>query len=403
MNRAMTATETTPRTDLRSSRLRALPPFLFDEIDRKKRERLAAGADVINLGVGDPDQPTPAFIIEEMNRAMREPVNQQYPAVGGGLRVFREAAAEFMRRRFGVVVDPVRHVLCLTGSKDGIAHLPWAVTNPGDTVLVPDPAYPVYEIGAALAGCRVVRMPVGRETGWKPRFDGELAADGARLLWVNYPSNPTAASADRAFYESVLGWAASRGTIVASDLAYSELYDADKPVSLWEARNADVERTPAVEFHSLSKTFNMTGWRIGFAVGHARIIGALQEVKSNVDSGTFNAIQVAGALALRRFDDPIVERTRALYRERRTLAVAGLRAAGCQVDVPDAGFFIWARCPESGGVRDSMGYAADLLERADVVVVPGAGFSERGREYIRVSLTSPTGRLAEAMERIQNQ
>ncbi|HRK23166.1 MAG TPA: aminotransferase class I/II-fold pyridoxal phosphate-dependent enzyme, partial [Fimbriimonadaceae bacterium] len=282
----------------RSNRLQALPPFLFDEIDRKKRERIAAGADVINLGVGDPDKPTPEFIVEEMNRSMRTLVNQQYPAVGGGLKTFREAAAEFMQSRFGVKVDPVRHIVALLGSKDGISHLPWAVTNPGDLVLVPDPAYPVYNIGAILADCRVHKLPVSRNSGWKPSAEAlsDRAAQNARLLWLNYPSNPTAASADVAFYENMLEWAAPRGTIVASDLAYSELYFENKPSSLWQARNADINSTKAIEFHSLSKTFNMTGWRIGFAVGHPEVAGALQDIKSNVDSGTFNAIQEAGAL-----------------------------------------------------------------------------------------------------------
>jgi LL-diaminopimelate aminotransferase len=385
---------------VRSQRLQALPPFLFDEIDRKKRERIAAGADVINLGVGDPDRKTPEFIVDEMNRSMRTLVNQQYPAVGGGLKAFREAAAEFMLRRFGVKVDPVRHIVALLGSKDGISHLPWAVTNPGDLVLVPDPAYPVYNIGALLAQCRVHKVPVSRDTGWKPRADAmaDKATSGARLLWVNYPSNPTAASADVKFFESMIEWAGPRGTIVASDLAYSELYFEEKPPSLWQARNADIESTKAIEFHSLSKTFNMTGWRIGFAVGHAEVAGALQDIKSNVDSGTFNAIQEAGALALKRFDDPAVEAMRTLYRERRDAAVKGFRDAGCDVDSPTAGFFVWARCP---GGMDSMTFAARVLQEADVVVVPGAGFSERGREYFRVALTVDADRLREAAARMK--
>ncbi|MBX3359468.1 MAG: aminotransferase class I/II-fold pyridoxal phosphate-dependent enzyme [Phycisphaeraceae bacterium] len=390
---------------VKSDRLLALPPFLFDEIDRKKRERIAAGADVINLGVGDPDQPTPEFIVDEMNRAMRELVNQQYPAVGGGMRVFREAAAEFMQRRFGVTIDPMRHVIALLGSKDGIAHLPWAVTNPGDRVLVPDPAYPVYEIGATMAGCVVEKMPVSRESGWKPLLENGAPSDAAaRLLWLNYPSNPTAASADVGFYERAIEWAAghsdkARPMIVCSDLAYSELYMSDgRPPSLWQARNAGINDTPAIEFHSLSKTFNMTGWRLGFAVGHADVVGALNAVKSNVDSGTFNAIQQAGAAALRRFDGPEVAAMRRLYRERRDAAVAGFRAAGCEIESPDAGFFVWARTPHG---MDSMQFAARLLEKADVVVVPGAGFSPRAREYFRVALTVDSHRLTEAAERMK--
>lgn len=401
---------------VRSDRLSALPPFLFDVIDRKKRERIAAGADVINLGVGDPDQPTPAFIVEAMDRAMRELPNQQYPAVGGGLKVFREAAANFMQRRFGVKVDPYKHIVCCIGSKDGIAHLPWAVTNPGDTILVPDPAYPVYEIGAVLAECRVEKLPVNAENGWKPDF-GAIPADvakRARILWVNYPSNPTAATADVGFYERALEWSArtwtgntnSRGCIFASDVAYSELFfdPAHRPVSMWQARNADIDRTPAIEFHSLSKTFNMTGWRIGFAVGHPAIISSLATVKSNVDSGVFNAIQAAGAVALDRYDDAAVERMRNLYRARRDVIVPGLREIGCKVDQPEAGFFVWARTPidkATGKPMDSMDFAGRLLEKADTVVVPGAGFSPRAGEYFRVALTVEADRMAETVRRVK--
>ncbi len=410
-----------PPNKLRSDRLNALPPFLFDEIDRKKRERIAAGADVINLGVGDPDKPTPGFIVEAMDRAMRELVNQQYPAVGGGLGVFREAVARFMKARFGVTVDPMKHVVALLGSKDGIAHLPWAVTNPGDLVCFPDPAYPVYEVGSVLASCRTHKMPVSRETGWKPRFDSIPAgvAEAARVCWVNYPSNPTAAGADVAFYERMLEWTQptwnsaggrARGCIAASDLAYSELFfgEANKPVSLWQARNADINQTMAIEFHSLSKTFNMTGWRIGFAVGHESIISALASIKANVDSGTFNAIQAAGAVALDRYNDEAIEGMRRLYQLRRDVIVPGLRAIGCEVDEPPAGFFVWARTPKAAGPSgrtgehvDSMKFAARLLEEADTVVVPGSGFSpERARDWFRVALTVEAERMSEVVQRI---
>ncbi len=399
---------------VRSDRLAALPPFLFDEIDRKKRERIAAGADVINLGVGDPDQPTPGFIVEAMNAAMRDLVNQQYPAVGGGLKVFRESAARFMHERFGVKVDPMRHIVCCIGSKDGIAHLPWAVTNPGDTILVPDPAYPVYEIGAVLAHCKVEKMPVSADTEWRPTFSeiSPGAAANARIMWLNYPSNPTAACADVPFFERAVEWTNStwndgprgkqRGCILASDLAYSELYFEHRPISVWQASNADIESTPAIEFHSLSKTYNMTGWRIGFAVGHADIITALAGIKANVDSGVFNAIQVAGAAALDNYQHPDVERMRRLYRDRRDTIVPGLRAAGCEVHTPEAGFFVWARTPKGKDGRhlDSMAFAAKLLEQADTVVVPGAGFSPRGREWFRVALTVESPRLAQAAARI---
>jgi LL-diaminopimelate aminotransferase len=409
---------TTPAKTLRSDRLNALPPFLFDEIDRKKRERIAAGANVINLGVGDPDKPTPEFIVDAMNEAMRELVNQQYPAVGGGLRIFRDSVARFMKARFGVNVDPMKHVVALLGSKDGIAHLPWAVTNPGDLVCFPDPAYPVYEVGSVLASCRTHKMPVSRESGWKPRFDAipQEVARAARICWVNYPSNPTAAGADVAFYERMLEWTqptwagggGSRGCIAASDLAYSELFfgDANKPVSLWQARNANINETMAIEFHSLSKTFNMTGWRIGFAVGHESIISALASIKANVDSGTFNAIQAAGAVALDRYNDPAVEAMRKLYQRRRDVIVPGLRAIGCEVEEPPAGFFVWARTPPAPGRPgervNSMTFAARLLEQADTVVVPGAGFSpERGRDWFRIALTVEAERMGEAVDRMR--
>lgn len=417
----------------KSERLNALPPFLFDEIDRKKRERIAAGADVINLGVGDPDQQTPGFIVEAMNQAMRVLSNQQYPAVGGGLTVFREAVARFMQRRFGVKVDPFKHVVCTIGSKDGIAHLPWAVTNPGDTVLLPDPAYPVYEIGSALAHCTVHKMPVSASGGWKPDFGAipDEVARKARICWVNYPSNPTAASAGVDFYSRLIefvegtwggevgqhrplkaavggtgaiGGTGARGCIAASDLAYSELYFDHKPVSIWQAPNADLNATPAIEFHSLSKTYNMTGWRIGFAVGHPEIIGALAGIKANVDSGVFNAIQAAGAAALDQFDHPDIERMRALYRERRDVIVPGLRSIGCEVEMPEAGFFVWARTPidkATGKPIDSMVFAGKMLQEADVVVVPGAGFSPAGREYFRVALTVSADRLRETVDRLK--
>jgi LL-diaminopimelate aminotransferase len=408
---------------IRSNRLQALPPFLFDEIDRKKRERIAAGADVINLGVGDPDKPTPPFIVDEMNRAMRELINQQYPAVGGGLKSFRDAAARFMQARFGVKVDPMRHIVALMGSKDGIAHLPLGVTNPGDSIIVPDPAYPVYEIGATLAECKVVKSPVRRETGWKPVFQGgglegvdvaalKAAGSRARLLWLNYPSNPTASCADIAFYERSLEFCASAAKVTgsplicASDLAYSELYlngPSKKPPSLWQARNASIDETQAIEFHSLSKTFNMTGWRIGFAVGHAEVVGALNSVKSNMDSGTFNAVQAAGAVALDNFNGPDVENMRLLYRDRRDAVIPGLKAIGCEIDEPEAGFFIWARTPKGkdGTPIDSMTFAAKCLEKADVVVVPGAGFSKAGRDWFRVALTVESPRMREAAERMK--
>ena len=391
---------------IRSDRLRALPPFLFSEIDRQKRAKKAAGRDVIDLGVGDPDRPTPDFIIQAMSEAASRPPNHRYPD-GPGTKGFREAAARFMQRRFGVTVDPTRHILACIGSKDGIAHMPLAVCNPGDVVLAPSPAYPVYKTCAIFSGADYREMPVGEDTGWKPDFKAVPAdvAKRAKLVWVNYPSNPTSASADVDLYEQMIafceGTGAPAGTIAASDLAYSELYFEHKPVSLWQARNANIEKTLGIEFHSLSKTFNMTGWRIAFAVGNPEVVGALAAMKDNVDSGAFNAIQDAGQVALDHYDHASVETMRRLYRERRDVVVPALRKLGCRVESPKAGFFVGARGPDRNGQPiDSMEFASRSLEEADVVVVPGLGFGEGGRHWFRIALTVETPRIAEAMERL---
>jgi LL-diaminopimelate aminotransferase len=389
---------------IRSQRLCALPPFLFNEIDNKKRAAIAKGMDVINLGVGDPDKPTPPFVIEEMNRAMRVAVNHQYPDCWG-TKGFLQAAATFMERRFGVKVDPARHILALIGGKDGISHFPLGVIDPGDGVVVFTPAYPVYAGGAILAGGVVNRVHTAPEHAWTPDF-AKIPPEvlrSSRLMWLNYPCNPTGASADTALFEEAIALGAKHDLIVASDLAYSEVYFGKPVPSLWQARNAKIESTPVIEFHSLSKTFNMTGWRVGFAVGHEGVIGALRQVKDNYDSGVFNAIQAAGAVALERFDDPLISGMREEYRTRRDLATTGLRAIGCEVTPPEAGIFVWARCPIDSGTKrpmDSWKFAAKLIDEAGVVTVPGAGFDETASGWFRLSLTVETRRLREAMDRL---
>jgi LL-diaminopimelate aminotransferase len=396
------------RESIRADRLKTLPPYLFAEIDRKKRAKREAGKDVIDLGVGDPDRPTPAFIMEAMEKAIRDPAWHRYPP-GNGIRVFRQSAARFMERRFGVKVDPDRHITMCIGSKDGIAHLPLATVNPGDVVLNPVPGYPVYRSGAIFAGAEVVDMPLRAENGWLPDFDAvpAVARERARLVWTNYPNNPVAASADVAFYERLFdfcgGSGGGRGTIAVSDQAYSEIWFDEPPVSLWQARNAELEKSLGIEFHSLSKTFNMTGWRIAFAVGHPEVIAALAALKENCDSGQFGAVQIAGAAALDHVDHPEVLRMRDTYRERRDAAVAGLRDIGCDVEPPGAGFFVWARCPERGGrPMESMEFATRCLEEADVVLVPGAGFGETGRNFFRIALTVEVERIRAAVERMKN-
>ncbi|MBA4119180.1 MAG: LL-diaminopimelate aminotransferase [Isosphaera sp.] len=412
---AITDTHTNPNpsapkpTDLRAERLRALPPFLFNAIDDKKRAAIAAGKDVINLGVGDPDRPTPQFVIQAMRQALDQPANHQYPDCYGTKR-FLGAAAAFMRRRFGVACDPARHMVACIGSKDGIGHLPLGLLNPGDGAVVFTPAYPVYAAGTVLAGATVHRVATSAATRWLPDFDDPATAHAAqrsRLVWLNFPGNPTGASADTALLDKAVRFCQRHGPVIASDLAYSEIYfDANGPASapsLWQAPSARLDDTPAIEFHSLSKTFNMTGWRLGFAVGHPAVIAALKQTKDNYDSGPFNAIQDAGAVAMERFDDPAIAEMRREYTTRRDLVVAGLRRVGCVVEPPHAGIFVWARTPASrstGRPMDSWQFVERAIEEAAVVMVPGAGFAETAHDFVRVSLTRQTDRIAQAMERL---
>lgn len=397
---------------VKAARLHALPPFLFNEIDNRKRAAIAAGKDVINLGVGDPDRPTPSFIIDAMDRAMREPKNHQYPDCWGSAE-FLGAAAEFMSRRFGVTVDPKKNILATIGGKDGISHLPLGVLNPGDGAIVFAPAYPVYAAGTILAGGVVHRIETSAEDQWLPNFSRgpvaraiRTAAPMSRLMWLNYPGNPSGACAGLDLYADALAVAAEHGLIVASDLAYSEIYldgNADSVPSMWQSASADINTTHAIEFHSLSKTFNMTGWRVGFAVGHEDVINALRQVKDNYDSGVFNAIQSAAAAALKRFDDPIMEEMRGEYRRRASIVVEALKTIGCEAAMPRAGIFVWAKCPIDTGTGKPMNswrFAERLIDEIGVVTVPGAGFGDGCADWFRVSLTRETPRIEEAMRRV---
>lgn len=395
---------------VKSARLAALPPFLFNAIDDKKRAAIAAGKDVINLGVGDPDRPTPGFIIEAMERAARIPANHQYPDCYGTAE-FLSAAAEFMSRRFGVKVDPKRHLVATIGGKDGIAHLPLGVVNPGDGVVVFTPAYPVYASASSLAGGVVHRVQTTAEDRWLPNFAGlsENVLRGTRLMWLNHPGNPTGSAAPLQVYQDAVRLCTERNIILASDLAYSEIYFEGGPASvpsMWQAPGADLEQTLGIEFHSLSKTFNMTGWRIGFAVGNEQVIAALKQVKDNYDSGVFNAIQAAGAAALRNYDHPEIAGMRAEYQVRRDLVVPALKSIGCVVQPergPEAGIFVWARCPvdsATGKPMSSWRFVEKLIDEAAVVTVPGAGFADSAADCFRLSLTRETSRLSEAMTRL---
>ena len=381
---------------VQSKRLQDLPPYLFIEIDRKKRQALAEGRDIINLGVGDPDKPTPDFIIEAMRRATGEPANHRYP-FDEGVPAFRQEAGKFMQSRFGVSVEPEQELITTIGSKDGISHLPLAVVNPGQVVLVPQPGYPVYWASSLFAGAEPYVMPLLEENGYLPDLKAipEGIAQRAALMFLNYPNNPTAALADRDFYEEVIAFAKRYGILVASDAAYCESYFETKPLSMLEV---DRDKEVTIEFHSLSKTFNMTGWRLGFATGNAQAIAALARLKGNMDSGQFNAIQWAGVEALVNWDCPEVQAIRDMYRQRRDTLVDGLTEIGWQVNRPQATFYVWINCPKGIG---SMELVAKLLDEADLVTIPGNGFGPAGEGYIRAALTVDVERIAEAIDRIR--
>ncbi len=380
-----------------ADRLKKLPPYLFAEIDRLKREARAKGVDIIDLGVGDPDIPTPSFIIEELYRAAKDPANHRY-ALDAGMPVFREEIARWFEKRFGVKLDPQAEILPLIGSKEGIAHLPLALINPGDVVLVPDPCYPPYKSGTWFAGGEVSLMPLEEENNFLPDFDeiDPSALKEAKLMFLNYPNNPTAAVASPEFYEKTVEFARRHDLIVASDAAYSEMaYDGYKPASLLQAKGG---KDVGIEFHSLSKTFNMTGWRVGFAVGNSELIKLLAKVKSNIDSGIFQAIQHAAIKALRDGDEAL-RKNIAIYQERRDIIIDGLQKLGWKVRKPQATFYIWAGVPAG---YTSAELAAKLLKDAGIVVTPGNGFGPDGEGYVRFAVTVPKERILEMLERLKN-
>jgi LL-diaminopimelate aminotransferase len=377
-----------------SDRLRKLPPYLFVEIDRAKNKARQAGKDIIDLGIGDPDQPPPKFIIDALCQAANDPNIHRY-ALDAGQPEFRRAIAVWYKSRFGVQLDPDTEVLPLIGSKEGIAHMPLAFVNPGDTVLVPEPCYPPYKSGSIFAGADIEIMPLLEENAFLPDISKVKKAKKAKLMFVNYPNNPTSAVAGLDFFNKVAEFARRNNIIVAHDAAYSEInYDGYRPGSFLAAPGA---MELGVEFHSLSKTFNMTGWRAGFACGNAKIISGLAKVKSNIDSGIFNAIQKAGTVALSTKSDHI-EKINRMYQERRDALVDGLNSIGWKVARPKATFYVWARVPNG---RDSMAFAARLLKEADIVATPGVGFGASGEGFIRMTLTVPVERLKEAVARIR--
>ncbi len=377
-----------------AERIRTLPPYLFAELDRRVAEKRATGADVISLGVGDPDLPTPPHVVEALQRAAADPATHRYPSYFG-LPDFRRAVAAFYERRFAVRLDPDTEVLPLIGSKEGIAHLCVAFIDAGDEALVPDPGYPVYAIGTMLAGGEPTLMPLSAASGFLPDLDGLAPARRTKVMWLNYPTNPTAAVTDVSFFERAVDFARSHDLLLCHDAAYSEItFDGYVAPSVLQAPGA---RDVAVEFGSLSKTYNMTGWRIGYVVGSAEAIRALGTVKTNLDSGIFNAVQMAGIAALDGPQDH-VEAMRAVYQKRRDLVVSAFGAVGIDLEAPLGSVYVWVPTPAG---RTSAEFAGELLDRAAVVVAPGTGYGPSGEGFIRISLTTPDDRLEEAMVRIR--
>lgn len=377
-----------------AERVGRLPPYLFVELDRAKMELEARGVDVIDLGIGDPDLPTFPEIVEALKAAAADPATHRYPPQRGTPSL-REAIARWFEARYGVALDPGSEVLVLVGTKEGLGHLPAAVLDPGRVALVPDPAYPVYQAASWLAGGEVERLTLEPGLGFLPKLDS-VAFDvllRAQLLFLNYPNNPTAATAGPGFFRSAVEFAERNGLVVVNDAAYMEIVFEGPKESILKVDGA---RDVGVEFHSFSKTFNMTGWRIGFAAGNAEVLDALAAVKSNLDSGVFTAVQRAAELALSLPEKRIKEQVDA-YRRRRDTLVDGLSEAGWAIPRPRATFYVWAPIPT--GER-SQAFAARLLREAHVVVTPGIGFGPSADGHIRMALTAGDARIAEAIDRI---
>jgi LL-diaminopimelate aminotransferase len=379
-----------------AARLGLLPPYLFAELDRLKREVQQKGVDVISLGIGDPDLPTPSHIVDALRRTAEMPTNHRYPDYQG-LDRFREAASRWYRRRFDVTLNPATEVCALIGSKEGIANFPVAVVDPGDIVLIPDPGYPVYYSGTVFNSGEAYFMPLRKENAFLPDLAAipPEVARRAKLMWLNYPNNPTAATAEPEFFRRAIRFCLENNIILAHDIAYSEIaYDGYRAPSVLQFEGS---HECAIEFHSLSKTYSMTGWRVGFAVGNDQLVGALGKVKTNVDSGVFQAVQEAAITALDSGDEKLREYC-AIYQQRRDLTVAALRALGLECDVPRATFYLWAVVPKG---YTSVSFTERVLKETGVVITPGSGFGKSGEGYVRFSLTVPSERLNEAVERIK--
>ncbi|HWC13367.1 MAG TPA: LL-diaminopimelate aminotransferase [Actinomycetota bacterium] len=379
-----------------AQRIEKLPPYLFAEIDRKVAEAKARGADIISFGVGDPDLPSPPHVVDALADAARDPSTHDYPSYTG-MPEFRSSIATWYQSRFGVELDPDDEVQPLVGSKEGIFHLPVAFIDPGDVALVPDPGYPVYETGTILAGGEAFLLPLTVDNDYRPDFSA-IPADvlrRARVLWLNYPSNPTSACVDVSFFEEAVRFCLDNDLLLAHDAAYTEItFDDYVAPSVLQVEGA---MECAIEFHSLSKTYNMTGWRIGWVAGAPVAIEAMKRLKTNIDSGIFDAVQRAGIAAIEGPQDHLkaaIER----YRRRRDLLCDGLKSMGIVVEPPKGSIYLWVPVPEG---HTSTSFTTHLLDNFDIVVAPGTGYGPSGEGYVRFSLTVADERLEEGVERLR--
>ena len=378
-----------------AKRIQQLPPYLFAQIDAAKKKAVAEGKDVIDFGVGDPDLPTPRPIIEALYQGALDATNHRYPTTRG-LDLLRKSIAEWYQKRFNVSLDPVKEIHSLIGSKEGISHLPFAFLNPGDVALVPDPCYPPYKGGTLFAGGKPYLLPLKEENNFLPDLERipSTILRKAKLIFLNYPNNPTAAIAPMEFLEKAVRFAKRNQIILCYDNAYSEVsYDGYLAPSFLQVKGA---REVGVEFHSFSKTYNMTGWRLGWVCGNSKIVEGLTKVKSNIDSGVFQAVQLAGIAALRLGED-FRQTTNKVYQERRDVLCEGLTKMGWKTTPPKATFYLWVSLP---GNKRSAHFAKRLLEQMNILVTPGIGFGPSGEGYIRLALTVPVERIKQALSRL---
>jgi len=382
----------------KANRISNVPPYLFAEIDKMRSQLISSGVNVIDLGVGDPDLPTPKRILKKFHKAVNDPRTHNYPPYEG-IKEFRVAIADWYKKRFNVDLDPEKEVLSLIGSKEGIAHIFLAFVDQGDYALIPDPGYPVYNVATILAGGTPYPLPLLKSNGFLPNLkaiDKEIIKK-SKLLFINYPNNPTSAVAGKEFLAEAVDFCRKNNILLCSDLAYSEVsFDGFKPMSVLEIPGA---KEIAVEFHSLSKTYNMTGWRIGMAVGSSYAISALSIVKTNIDSGIFKAIQLAGVEALKGPQKEI-DKMNKIYEGRRNTLIDGLNSLGWKMEYPKATFYVWAPVPAG---FTSASFVKHLLEKTGVLVVPGSGYGKNGEGYFRASITADRKKIAEAISRMRGE